>query len=305
MCDYRTLHFADKDLSFEQIRHMLEDARDLGCEWLDLTGGEPLMRKDILDIIASATSLGLKVSMCTNGTLIDEHTAERLLEAGLVTVVVSLEGPRELNDALRGGGNYEKTMRALSWFVREKHRMEHVKVGVIISKMNFRYLADFTKFLFEEVGITSISFNPFTKWMLHVNKHTTLEDFVITEDLLPALRMELEKIIAYAATSPGLFPAPSYFRKIPDYFADGNLVPDTGCTLPLAVCGVEAEGTVYPCLMEHIPAGNVREASLKTIISGAVYQDTCRRALTRNCEGCLSACYEKVHSREERKVVSG
>jgi MoaA/NifB/PqqE/SkfB family radical SAM enzyme len=296
MCDYRGIHIADKDLSLEEIGALIRYSADMGLEWLDITGGEPMVRKDIYDIIATAKSHNIRVSMCSNGTLIGQEEAGKLVESGLTAVVISLEGFEELNDRLRGRGNYQKALQAIRSFKKYSDRMGDIKAGVIISRYNYQQIYDFTRFLFEEVGITAISFNPFTKWMLHHQKHNQLDDFIITPDLLPALKMELDKIVTYSADTVGRFPDAGYFNKIPDYFAGKSLVPGTGCTQPLHICGIESNGLVYPCLMEHIPAGNIKELSLPEIIAGRKYQDTCRRAIHRQCEGCLSACYERVHS---------
>jgi MoaA/NifB/PqqE/SkfB family radical SAM enzyme len=76
-----------------------------------LSGGEPLAHPDFFEYVARASSLGLRVSLSTNGTLIDARAAEFLMEKGVGYVGVSLDGGRDLNDAFRGvGGAFDQAM---------------------------------------------------------------------------------------------------------------------------------------------------------------------------------------------------
>ncbi len=68
---------------------------------LVVTGGEPLLRPDLLEIVSGAARLGYSVGIVTNGILLDETRAAKLLEAGVRNVVVSLDGPEEFHDWLR------------------------------------------------------------------------------------------------------------------------------------------------------------------------------------------------------------
>lgn len=81
---------------------LLEDLAEFGCPAVLLSGGEPLMRGDLLELIARAGRLGLRVVLSTNGTLIQQDLADRLRRAGIGYVGVSLDGMREANDSLRG-----------------------------------------------------------------------------------------------------------------------------------------------------------------------------------------------------------
>jgi len=76
-----------------------------------LSGGEPLMRSDIFELIAHARSVGLRTTLSTNGTLIDRSTAERLHALGVSYVGISLDGIGATNDRFRGHkGAFDKAM---------------------------------------------------------------------------------------------------------------------------------------------------------------------------------------------------
>lgn len=87
------------------------DAREI---MLVVTGGEPLVRPDLLDVMGTAGELGFKLGMVTNGYTLTEARARELRDVGLRSVVVSLDGPREVHDWLRDrAGSFERAGRAL------------------------------------------------------------------------------------------------------------------------------------------------------------------------------------------------
>jgi 12,18-didecarboxysiroheme deacetylase len=109
-CNLRCVHCysesRDRDyageLTGEEARRLIDDLADFGAPVLLFSGGEPLLRPDLFDLIAYATGRGLRAVISTNGTLIDEATVGRLRDAGLAYVGVSLDGLGEVNDRFRG-----------------------------------------------------------------------------------------------------------------------------------------------------------------------------------------------------------
>jgi SynChlorMet cassette radical SAM/SPASM protein ScmF len=89
-------------LPWSDLRDILVQARDLGLRAVKLTGGEPLLHPEFLDVLRGVHRMGLQVRVESNGTLVDERHAEALGEAGAV-ISLSLDGPTALlHDRLRG-----------------------------------------------------------------------------------------------------------------------------------------------------------------------------------------------------------
>ena len=85
----------------------------LGVPFFDLSGGEPLLRKDLTVLAKRVASHGCLVSMNTNGTLLNENRVSEVANV-FDTVVVSLDGPREVHDRIRGvPGTYDKAIEAI------------------------------------------------------------------------------------------------------------------------------------------------------------------------------------------------
>ncbi|MEM2811180.1 MAG: radical SAM protein, partial [Candidatus Korarchaeum sp.] len=92
---YATHYQSEQPLKLESLRGILREASSLGVEYINYTGGEPLMRGDMLEIIKETTELGIETSLFTNLTLMSESIASKLskLEVFLMT---SLDGPRDV-----------------------------------------------------------------------------------------------------------------------------------------------------------------------------------------------------------------
>jgi len=99
-----------KELGREVLNRMLSEAEEKGTKIVALSGGEPLTRRDIFDIIERHPELYFQIF--TNGSLISEAVAERIAKLGNVMVFISLEGDEELTDKRRGKGCYRKVFDA-------------------------------------------------------------------------------------------------------------------------------------------------------------------------------------------------
>jgi MoaA/NifB/PqqE/SkfB family radical SAM enzyme len=131
-------------LPMERFFTVLTELADLGCRKIHLSGGEPLLRPQIPELIAHAAGLGLRVTMTTNGTLVDKTMARRLVEAGLRGVNVSLDSPdRRVHDRVRGvRGSWKQTTRAIEHFARARPKGKlTLRINTVVSRASFRSLA--------------------------------------------------------------------------------------------------------------------------------------------------------------------
>lgn len=100
-----------EELSFEEIDRILKEAKQLGIYFVVISGGEPFMRKDLLDIFSKHNDIYFLVY--TNGTLINKEFAEKLSEFGNVALAVSVEGMKKETEERRGKGSFEKIISAM------------------------------------------------------------------------------------------------------------------------------------------------------------------------------------------------
>ncbi len=109
-CNLRCLHCYSEsecrayegELTTEEGKGLIDQLAEFGVPVLLFSGGEPLMRKDLFELVSYASSRGLRAVLSTNGTLLTPEVASRLKELDLSYVGVSLDGTEQTNDRFRG-----------------------------------------------------------------------------------------------------------------------------------------------------------------------------------------------------------
>ena len=121
-CNLRCVHcYSDShaqkysgELTHEEAKRVIDDLVTFQVPAVLFSGGEPLVRPDLLELMEYAATSGLRVTLSTNGTLIDQPTAQRLHEIGLTYVGISLDGIGETNDLFRGKkGAFDDAVRGM------------------------------------------------------------------------------------------------------------------------------------------------------------------------------------------------
>ena len=121
-CNLRCVHcYSDShaqkypgELTLEEAKRVIDDLVAFKVPALLFSGGEPLTRPDLLELMEYAATSGLRVTLSTNGTLIDEPTAQWLHEIGLTYAGISLDGIGETNDLFRGKkGAFDGAVRGM------------------------------------------------------------------------------------------------------------------------------------------------------------------------------------------------
>lgn len=130
------------ELSTEEALRLISKLADLGVVALNLTGGEPLLRKDIFDIIDYALDNGISVSIFSNLLLLNDRIA-RELERRNIYVLTSLDGSRpEVHDYIRGEGTWRKTVEGIKLL---KKRDISVHTSFTITKYNYFDIAGYVE----------------------------------------------------------------------------------------------------------------------------------------------------------------
>ncbi len=105
---------ADDELSTEQAKVVLDDLVQFGVPSVLFSGGEPLMRPDLFELIGYAVERGMRAVISTNGTLITADMAKKIKQHGVSYVGISLDGIGEINDKFRGvSGAFERAVAGI------------------------------------------------------------------------------------------------------------------------------------------------------------------------------------------------
>jgi radical SAM protein with 4Fe4S-binding SPASM domain len=269
-------------LSLEAILRLIDQLVQIGCDTVILTGGEPLLRNDIKQILGYAARK-LKTILATNGTLIDEDMAEFLSSLG-VCVQVSLDGvSRSTHEAIRGEGTFERTIRAIELLLA--HDMgKYLALSISITKPNLAEVSEMIEFAVQS-GISQLNAHPVVAQgnaLLNWDQiNPTPDEYAkLFDELYPLILRHRDELVIRGC--------------LIDFVFDTLSSPqDRGCPVGEKLM-VDSNGDVYPCPVVSHPdyrLGNIRNESLSEIRSShkmkQIYQQFASRAEhIAKCQTC-------------------
>ena len=194
MCNFKCLHCYNNsgkpvldELSDEEVLDVAKQIGELKPINVCLCGGEPLLRKNICDIVKIIANSNAIVNMVSNGSLINEEILINLKEAGLDTIQFSLDGVNCMqHDTFRGyNGSFEKVINAIKLCT---------KLGIPVmtsfspSKINYRYLDEYFE-LCNDLGVTSARIMP----IIPMGRGSKMNKLLLSSNDYFYLQLQIEK----------------------------------------------------------------------------------------------------------------
>jgi len=271
MCPFWTR--PSQDSSIEREKAILRQIYDSGACAIAFEGGEPLLRDDLVEILAFSRSLPLHTSLVTNGTLLESRIDEIAQYINGV-IYVSLDGLEKTHDTIRGvSGCFGKVVRG----VMASRGKVSVTINTTIMAENISEIEDLVKLAKELDTRISVA---------------VAHEYCNTKASAPArheVREIAEKLAEMKKKGYPLVNSPSYFKVI---------AKEKNWTCkPWALVNVSPEGhLVLPCYVrnEYASSVSVFKTSIKTAISGFDWKEI------QNCQDCSLHCYV-----EPSMVLSG
>jgi pyrroloquinoline quinone biosynthesis protein E len=249
------LQARSNELSTEEWLRVFHEAADSGVLQADLTGGEPLARPDLIELVRAARAAGLYVSLITSGLPLDEARLGALIEAGLDHLQLSFQAARgELADEICGTVAHAQKLRVLDWL--ERHRVA-VTLNFVIHRGNIDQIAEMLA-LAESSCATRVEFAnvQYYGWAFANREHLlpTREQLTRSVEFLKRAEERLRGKIRVE------FVVPDYYAKFPKACMGG-----WGRKLIL----VTPSGEALPCHAAKVIPGlrfeNVKEHTLREI----------------------------------------
>ena len=244
------------ELSTDAAKMLIHQICEVSKPLLILSGGEPLLRDDVYEIIKYGADRGLRMGMGSNGMLIDDEVARKLKEAGMWTVAISLDSSiPERHDEFRGvKGCWEHAVNAIK--ALKKAGIE-VQVNCTVTQQNYDEVDDVMA-LAESLGVEN--FHLF--FLVPTGRGTDIQD--ITPQMYEEMiRSTLAKTTKYKLNvKPSC--APQFMRVAKDKGVDMSRWV-RGCMAGLYYCRIYPSGEVTPCPYMPVSLGNIREKSFKDI----------------------------------------
>ena len=259
-CSHCYINATDKKLANElttmEGKNLIDQISKVSKPLLILSGGEPLLRPDIYELIHYGASKGLKMGLGSNGSLIDDKVATKLKDAGIATVSISLDShiPAQHDDFRGVTGAWEKAVNACK--VLRKNNVL-VQVNTTLTQQNYNQIDDIMS-LAEEIGVEN--FHLF--FLVPTGRGTKLADISPQkyEDIISNTFAKVAKHKLNVRPSC----APQFMRIAKSMGLDMRQWV-RGCLAGLYYCRIYPNGDVTPCPYLPIKLGNVRENTFKEI----------------------------------------
>lgn len=250
------------EMTLGEYKDLFVDARDLGAEKLDITGGEPVLRRDLPDIVSAGSSLGYYVKLNTNGTLLTRNRLVQLKERGLDGIAISLDGstPERYGHIRRTGES--EFYRSVETIRLSKELGLYTKVNTVVFESTLDDIPHITQ-LCIDLGADAHRVCYFSP----IGRGSRCKEKPV--DPCALISFVKEKMMSYTSEIDLSFGSP---------FSNS----DTGCFENTDMLQVLSDGSVYPCSVltaYGVPLGNVHQRSVVEIWNDeAVWKDYSRYA---------------------------
>lgn len=259
------------DFSTQEAFRVIDDIVSYANPVVVLSGGEPLIRKDVFEIARYGTDKGLRMCLATNGTLVNEETCEKIKSSGIRITSLSLDGADEaVHDDFRSQkGAFTGTINAARLF--RKHGIEFI-VNSSFTRRNQEQIPDVYK-LAKELGATAWYMfmivptgrgEDIMKELISKEEYDGILDWHYNmekeEDLMlvrPTCAPHYYRVVLQKAKEEGT----SVKRRTLKFSTGGS----KGCLAGQLICLIDVDGNVLPCSYFPKPAGNIRDQSFKDI----------------------------------------
>ncbi len=286
----RAWHSADgvragEPISREELDLALDDLARLGCLGVGITGGEPLLRKDLGRIVAAIRERGMLVHVNTNGTLLDEARARELIVEGVDSFNVSVDSAdSDVHDALRGRkGAHAGALRGISALLRARGGGRSPRV-VIVSVVDAATDLDALMACAADSGVDGIGFIPRHAFGEEAHSLATQEEARTLVGNLLDWRAR-SSLIDNSAAYLGLFDAAVLGRP-----------HDLVCHAGAGHVVFDMHGAVFPCMPFNEadrPFGNLHETRLRDLWNSPEHRGVV--AETSRCRACYWNCHTEMN----------
>ena len=280
-CSHCRIDTGAYEPSTKELLKVIKEVAKLSPKIIVLSGGEPLLRQDIFTVIENIRKNGSIVQLNTNGQLITDKTIAQLLETGVEYIQISLEGPRKINDLIRGKGTYDKAFAACQ---KVKPPIKLI-INTTVSKFNLPHLRTFANDLFKNNNKLNVHlwglkrFIPYNTLSKHLLGRDGLEKLL---SIWEELKDEFDNVIIKTDTPQRNVKKASTVKRIMDKYN----IQQAGCSAGITCLTIRANGDVAPCPTIYLSCGNLHKTPIEQIIDSQIIEKLKNRDSITECRNC-------------------
>lgn len=303
-------------MSLSEIKEVVDEVSDTLKEWkeeygiefspsFNITGGEPFLRYDIVEILKEIRSRGFDLYLLTNGILIDKERANILSELAVKGAQVSMEGPEKIHEMIRGKNSFSSALKGV------QHLLDagvHVTLNVTLSDINADYFTEMVK-LSSARGVQRLGFSR----LVPSGRGKNLLPNMLKKEKVKEL---YEAILSLKVNGLDIVTGdPIVSQMLSRNKEDEGSISLGGCAAGVSGLTILQDGTLTPCRRLDIPIGNIRRDSLREVWATSEvllklrdresYKGKCRRCSRwASCRGCRAIAYAYSCSKGENDFLS-
>ncbi len=295
MCDIWKANATRREITSDELSRHVEAIRVLRVRRVMLTGGEPLLHRNLWALCSGLDALGIMITLVTTGLLIEPHAAD--IASCIDTVVISLDGPREIHDSIRRvKGGFDRIAAGVM-ALRAQLPVPRLIARSVVQRAN-AHVVDETTMAAQRMGFDEISFLAADVSSQAFNRQEPwpadrIAEVAVPEDDLPAL----EHSIARALADPGLVDdgflagGRASLDRIAGYYralAGLEPFPAVRCNAPWVSAVLEPGDRLRPCFF-HAEYGSAAEGLDRALNSesAVAFRKGLDVATNETCQRCV------------------
>lgn len=248
----------ERPLALDELDALFADMAAMGALRLALSGGEPLLRKDLYELIDLAIARGLRTSLVTNGLLLDERHVNALAKRDLLWLSVSLDGATAaVNDAIRGEGTFDAVLERVALL---RGRVPF-SLAMTVTSTNYQEAAAFND-LARRVGASGAVLRPMYPAGMGRARAELVPTFAQYRAALAALDDAADRATSCDALTSHETYGPQHRSA-----TDASVIAHLGCGAGTTLAAISSSGVVSPCsfLGDDFDGPSIRDEPLSSI----------------------------------------
>ncbi|MFA5364046.1 MAG: radical SAM protein [Candidatus Bathyarchaeia archaeon] len=262
-CSFGSNPYPINEIDTEGGKRIVDELHEMGAKWFGLSGGEPLVRKDIFEIIAHAKDLGMNISLISNGYYVKGDILDQLIKYEVMTAI-SVDGTEATNDLTRGKGSYAIALTAM------KNLSDAGIFDCIVSTLNKRNCSEVDHiaelgYKYNATRVVYHNYVPVGRAQEHLELAPTPQQYEVVLNRIYDLMMEYKDKMNINVYCP-FFARIAKQRGMPDFDYWFNNVFLGQCFIGGRYMGLLENGDIRPCgFNEGYRMGNIKNKSMAEI----------------------------------------